>query len=330
MLKIADNSLENNKNTSSTYIPKPWIEKYRPTKLNNIIGQPLVIELLKKSLKENKKPPHLLFYGQPGIGKTTTILSFCNEYYTKEEINDYVLEINASNDKGINTIKTIISQFLEVERTKKYKILILDEADALTQEAQTALRKKMEYAKNTLFCIICNNLNKIISALISRTKQFEFKPLSNDILKNHLKLIYNKEFNKNLLNEEEINDMTTNIVNLINGDLREGINMLQNLKYIITNNKTKNKKIIYGMKGLMPIDELKELINKFKTVKESSDIIKMYNEFIITNYSSKIIIKQIIDNKLVNDNIINKLVKLLDNEIDNDIIIYRLIYLISQ
>ena len=123
----------------------PWIEKYRPTKLNNIIGQPLIIDLLKKCLEDNIKPPHLLFYGKPGIGKTTTIKSFCYEYYTPEEYSNYVLEINASNDKGINTIKTTISTFLDVNRSNKYKILILDEADAMTQEAQTALRKKMEY-----------------------------------------------------------------------------------------------------------------------------------------------------------------------------------------
>ena len=237
-----------------SYKPIPWIEKYRPTKLNNIIGQPLVIELLKKSLRDNKKPPHLLFYGTPGIGKTTTIKSYCYEYYTKEEYSDYVLEINASNDKGINTIKTTISSFLDVYRSKKYKVLILDEADAMTQEAQTALRKKMEYAENTLFCIICNNPNKIIPALISRTQQFEFKPLNNEILINHLKQIYYKEFNNNL-KEEEINEIMNIIVSLINGDLREGINILQNLKYIITNDNIKNKQLIYGMKGLMPLNE---------------------------------------------------------------------------
>jgi len=305
----------------------PWIEKYRPTKLNNIIGQPLIIDLLKKCLEDNIKPPHLLFYGKPGIGKTTTIKSFCYEYYTPEEYSNYVLEINASNDKGINTIKTTISTFLDVNRSNKYKILILDEADAMTQEAQTALRKKMEYARNTLFCIICNNLNKIIPALISRTQQFEFKPLNEEILKEHLRRIYDKEFTKKL-KEDDLNNMLTNIVNLTNGDLREGINMLQNLKYIITDDNIKNKKIIYGMKGLMPINELKELIETIKNIKNNKDMIEIYNKFIITNYSSKIIIKQIIDNNLFDEKINNKLNKLLDNEINNDIIFYRLIYII--
>ena len=315
---------------------KPWTEKYRPTKLTNIIGQSLILDLLRKSLKERIKPPHLLFYGQPGIGKTTTILSFCYEYYTPEELPKYVLEINASNDKGINTIKTTINSFLSVNRNNKFKVLILDEADAMTQEAQTALRKKMEYATNTLFCIICNNPNKIIPALISRTKQFEFKPLSNNILVEHLKRIYYKEFNKNLItNEEDINNLMNNIVSLINGDLREGINILQNLKYVITNNKEKNKKLIYGMKGLMPINELKNLINEIKNINNSNEnskeeIINIYNKFIITNYSIKIIIKQILDNKLVENKYYNKLIKLLDNEIENDIIVYRFIFILMK
>lgn len=308
----------------------PWTEKYRPTKLNNIIGQPLIIELLKKCIKNNKKPPNLLFYGKPGIGKTTTILSFCYELYTKDELQDYVLEINASNDKGIDTIKTSISTFLDINRSKKYKILILDEADAMTQEAQTALRKKMEYSTNTLFCIICNNKNKIIPALISRTKLFEFKPLSDEILKQHLKLIYKKEFHNIQIKEEEIDEIMNIIVSLINGDLREGINLLQNLKYIITENHEKNKKILYEIKGLMPLNELKLLINKIQNIKTNNDLINTYEDFIIMNYSSKIIIKQIIDNNLLNEKQNNKLKKLLDNEIDNDIIFYRVITIISN
>lgn len=308
----------------------PWIEKYRPTKLSNIIGQNSVIEVLKKSLEKNIKPEHLLFYGSPGVGKTTTILSYVYELFTPDEYPRYVLELNASNDRGINAIKNVILPFTTLYRKNKFKVLILDEADAMTDDAQTALRKIMETDNNTLFCIICNYREKIIPALLSRTKEYEFKPLSDNIIKTHLRRIYDKEFYMYYLEEDDIDYIIRVIVMLIKGDLRKGINMLQNLKYSIKNTEELDiKKIFYDMQGLMEIDKLKEFINSIKNIKTNKDIIEVNDKFIRTNYSIKVVIKQIIMDNIIPDKI-DKLNKILDNEKDDKIIIYDLISVIKN
>ena len=205
---------------------KSWIEKYRPTKLNNIIGQDLVVTLLKKSIKDNVPIPHLLFYGSPGTGKTTTILSYCYEVFGKE-YRDYTIELNASNDRGIDIVKERIIGFAKLRIPEgKFKVVILDEADAMTNGAQTALRKVMEDYPNTRFCIICNYPEKIIPAIVSRCMEFRFNSIGDEFIKVHLTRIYQKEFGTNP-NDNIINT----IIMLSDGDLRKCINMLQNFKY---------------------------------------------------------------------------------------------------
>lgn len=297
---------------------KPWIEKYRPTKLNNIIGQDNIISILKNCVKNNKPPPHLLFYGPPGTGKTTTILSFCYEMF-KENYDRYTMELNASNERGIDIVKDKISDFAKRKVfNNKFKMVILDEADAMTSGAQTALRKIMEDYDNTRFCIICNYPEKIIPAIVSRCMEYEFKPISNDIIKIHFNKICEKEFNEKL-NDDIIN----NIIMLIDGDLRKGINMLQNFKYSIKQN---NKQFFYDMEGLMNEEQLNKFLFDIKNIKNNKDMINFYYEFRRTNFSIKNIIKQIIFNNLFEDKNEN-LNFLLSNELNDDFVIFGLINL---
>lgn len=298
---------------------KPWIEKYRPTKLNNIIGQDIIINLLKKCVINQQPPPHLLFYGPPGTGKTTTILSFCFEYFG-DNYKKYTMELNASNDRGIDIVKDKISEFARRNVLKsRFKMIILDEADAMTPGAQTALRKIMEDNINTRFCIICNYPEKINPAIISRCMEYEFKPIPENIIKKHFNEIYKKEFNEN-----PDDDIINNIIMLIDGDLRKGINMLQNLKY---SSKQKNKQFFYDMEGLMNDKELDNFIINIQNIKTNKDMINFYNEFKRTNFSIKNIIKQLLFNYEFNDNEIKKLNYLLSNEINDKFVIFGLINL---
>lgn len=210
-----------------------WIEKYRPKQLKNIIGQSNIIYTLKQLTDKDTTIPNLLFYGMPGTGKTTTIISLCYELFGPINYNERVLELNASDDRGIDVIRKSVLSFAKKSLSPSdpnypspnIKFIILDEADAMTMDAQSALRKIMDTYKNTRFCIICNYIEKIIKPLISRCMFFNFKPIKSSYIIKHLTLI----------SKNEGLDITTkqieNIYNSYNGDLRQAINILQQLKY---------------------------------------------------------------------------------------------------
>ncbi len=230
----------------------PWVDKYRPKRLNDVVHQVEVIELLKRSI-ETKTLPHLLLYGPPGTGKTSTILACCYEMFGPDNLRNRVLELNASEDRGINVVRTKIMKFAQTalsnddERfpSPAFKIIILDEADAMTIEAQSALRKIIEeHTDNTRFCFICNYINQIIEPIVSRCMKFRFKPIGDGLMVKKLKTICkNEDFNidKKLL---------VKINKICHGDARKSIMMLQNLKYIYDhNNKVLTKKHIYDLSG---------------------------------------------------------------------------------
>lgn len=212
-----------------------WIEKYRPKHLKNIIGQNNIISTIKNMIKNNYSITNLLFYGMPGTGKTTTILSLCYELFGPNNFKNRVLELNASDERGIGVVRDSILRFAKTSLSSPdpnypsppIKLIILDEADAMTYDAQSALRKIMEdYLETTRFCIICNYIEKIIKPIVSRCMFFNFVPLDNKLIIKHLKKIAEKE--KLKLNDEDIE----NIYKSYNGDLRQAISSLQQLKYI--------------------------------------------------------------------------------------------------
>ena len=203
-------------------IELPWVEKYRPSTLDDLVAHEAIISTIQKFVKE-KKLPHMLFYGPPGTGKTSTILAVAKEMYGKS-YSSMSLELNASDDRGINVVREQIKNFASTQQiiSKGIKLIILDEADSMTNAAQFALRRIIEkYTKTTRFCLICNYVSKIIPALQSRCTRFRFQPLPSEIASERIRLISNCE-NLNLTE-----DGLKALVELGRGDMRKYLNILQ-------------------------------------------------------------------------------------------------------
>ncbi|KZC05458.1 PREDICTED: replication factor C subunit 5 [Dufourea novaeangliae] len=206
-----------------TVMNLPWVEKYRPKKLEDLISHEEIIQTINKFIDENQLP-HLLFYGPPGTGKTSTILACARKLYTPAQFNSMVLEMNASDDRGIGIVRGQILSFASTGTMYRsgFKLIILDEADAMTNDAQNALRRIIEkYTDNVRFCIICNYLSKIIPALQSRCTKFRFGPLSESQILPRLDDIIKEE------NLDVSEDGKKALIALSGGDMRKVLNVLQ-------------------------------------------------------------------------------------------------------
>lgn len=220
-----------NKLNSKIILDLPWVEKYRPDKIINIIAHEQILNTL-STLMEKNNFPHVIFYGPPGTGKTTTILA-CAKHMYGESFTNMVLELNGSDDRGINVVREQIKDFSQSEifsnevfnvNKKKHKLVILDEADSMTYDAQFALRRVIEtYTNTTRFCLICNYSTKIIPSLQSRCITFRFSPIPIlDHIKHIEKIVKLEKINTNT---EVINE----IIKLSDGDMRKSLNILQSL-----------------------------------------------------------------------------------------------------
>ncbi|KAJ1734956.1 Subunit of heteropentameric Replication factor C (RF-C) [Coemansia biformis] len=200
----------------------PWVEKYRPTSLDELVSQGDIVDTLQRFIDDGKLP-HLLFYGPPGTGKTTTILAIARKLYQKN-MGSMVLELNASDDRGIDVIRDQIKTFASTRTvfSSGLKLVILDEADAMTTPAQAALRRVIEkYTKNVRFCIICNYVSKIIPAVQSRCTRFRFAPLKLTDINSRLDMIVERE---GVAISEEGKGA---LIKLSAGDMRRVLNVLQ-------------------------------------------------------------------------------------------------------
>lgn len=200
-----------------------WVEKYRPKSIDEIIGHD---EIKKRLLGfiSSKSLPHLLFAGPPGTGKTSAVIALATQIFRKEYLRDNLLELNASDERGIDVIRNTVKNFARTLPTGgvPFKIISLDEADALTSAAQHALRRTMErYVSTSRFVLLCNYPGKIIEPIQSRCAYFRFNQLSNTQMRNAIIKIAE---NEDLKYQKQGIDT---LLSVSNGDMRKAINVLQ-------------------------------------------------------------------------------------------------------
>ena len=233
---------------------RPWVEKYRPRRLDDVVNQKGIIKRLKQFIKDESMP-HLIFAGPAGTGKTTSALAMVRELYgRKMAVNATFLELNASDARGIGVVRTYIKDFAKTKPPSdiSFKILILDEADNMTAPAQQALRRTMEkYTRNCRMILICNYSNKIIPPIQSRCVVFRFSSLNNDDIKERVKYIASQE--KINISSDGLNAL----VEVSKGDCRRAINYLQSCGTI---SKKIDQDIVFRVAGEVPPEKIREIL----------------------------------------------------------------------
>lgn len=252
-----------------------WVEKYRPMKLSEIVNQKEVIGSLKALLKNISEMPHLMFSGSAGVGKTTAALCIAREVLG-DSWREYTLELNASDERGINMVRERVKKFARfsgLDTSIPFKLVILDEADEMTSDAQTALRRIIEdTAAHCRFIMIANNISKIIEPLQSRCAVFKFTRISEEEVIDYLeeickkeKLKYTKDGLKTLYSHSE-------------GDMRHSINMLQAAASLGTINDD-NVKLSAGLSKTSDVGEVLKLALAGKLTEARNkmvELIKVY------------------------------------------------------
>ncbi|CEF88237.1 hypothetical protein SNK03_012058 [Fusarium graminearum] len=274
----------------------PWVEKYRPTTLDDVSGHQDILATINKFIEQNRLP-HLLLYGPPGTGKTSTILALARRIYGAANMRQMVLELNASDDRGIDVVREQIKTFASTKQIFSlggasrsgngmagFKLIILDEADAMTSTAQMALRRIMEkYTTNTRFCIIANYSHKLSPALLSRCTRFRFSPLKEGDIRVLVDKVVEEE------NVQVKGEAIDALVKLSKGDMRRALNVLQACHASSTPLRAKDApkvpdseiqrenittETIYNCIAAPPPDAIKEIVS---TLLKTSDVTSCLN-----------------------------------------------------
>lgn len=260
----------------------------------------------------------MLFYGPPGTGKTSTILALAKELYGPEFMKSRVLELNASDERGISIVREKVKDFARMQLTNPapgykdkypcppFKIIILDEADSMTQDAQSALRRTMEtYSRITRFCLICNYVTRIIDPLASRCSKFRFKSLDQGNAKKRLEEIAEKEGVP--LEEGAVEAL----IKCSEGDLRKAITFLQSAARLVgasataqgnggdemeVDKKAITVKIIEDIAGVIPdptVDTLVKAIRPTGTGETYQSIARVVEDMVADGWSAGQVVSQV-------------------------------------
>ena len=230
-----------------------WVEKYRPKSLSDVLGQDHIVNRLQAFVNEKEKMPHFLFAGPAGVGKTSSALALARDIFGDLFQENYK-ELNASDERGIKIVRENIKNYASIKPSfgVPFRILVLDEADNMTSDAQQALRRTMEKYKKIRFVLIANYSSKIIPPIQSRTAVFRFRPISEKLIAEKIKKIAELE----ALQIEET--AITSLIEISNGDMRQLLNLLQACS-IISNNVT--NEIVNDIAGKADPNEIKKIID---------------------------------------------------------------------
>lgn len=260
---------------------QPWVEKYRPNTMSDVVSHQHIKDRLTEFV-DRKKIPNMIFFGMSGTGKTSTILTFV------KQIGCPYIELNGSDDRGIDVVRELIIDFCR-GMSNTMKVIILDEVDAMTQEAQFALRNVIErFSKTCRFALICNYIHKIIEPLQSQCGAiFRFTPIDDDSHQKRIKYIASCE--KMTIDD----DAVRLLVDMAEGDMRKSINVLQSLP---SHESISEASVCKALGILMKQEEdvvLSQLLDKTKSLKERIQFGMSYDPATLTN----ICLKRIMSNR---------------------------------
>merc|ERR1712216_454204 len=290
---------------ASSQVGIPWTEKYRPKTMDGVSHQDEVVSMLRSCI-DSGSLPHLLFYGPPGTGKTSTILAITKDLFGPELWKKRVLELNASDERGISVVREKIKTFAKGAigtsgTAPPFKVIILDEADAMTADAQSATRRTMEeYSSVTRFCLCCNYVSRIIEPIASRCAKFRFKPVPQVAMLERLQFIAAEE---GVECEEAAQVM---LCETSGGDMRKAITNMQSAHRLLSS-ATITAAIVQDLAGTVPEDLVNELLGSLK-VDDYGAAATQVDAIMLTGYSAHSVLSQLLE-QVVKDKDINDLQK---------------------
>lgn len=272
----------------------PWVEKYRPAKIDDVAQQEEVCAALQKSL-ETGELPNLLFYGPPGTGKTTVALAVVQQFFGKDW-RSRVRELNASDERGINAIREKVKTFAQLaigttqdslaQSKARFRVVILDEADSMTHDAQAALRRIMEeFVGVTRFIIICNYVSKIIDPLHSRCSKFRFRLISPEFQKARLLHICGAE------NVKLGPGALDKLIELSRGDMRAAVTFLQTAHGFYGDI---NQDGLIEVACAVPAEAITKLMRGTREAKTTDEVTQAVRQFLLNGYSGQQVMDQLL------------------------------------
>lgn len=266
---IVDNKMDSMNHNLNSHLP--WVELFRPKNIDEIVSNDNIRETLKNYLEQGFIP-HLLFHGPPGTGKTSMIRAFAKALYG-DNYSMMVMDINASEERGIEVVRTKIKQFVITKcpiynvSKSPFKLVILDEADSMTSDAQSMLRRVIEnHTENARFCLLCNKIKNIDPAIQSRCTIFRFAPLTDIDIENKIKEIIK------IKNIKTTSSGINMIIKIAKGDMRKVLNILQSTSMAYA---TVNESAVVNCVGYPDTSDI-ELLYDTLTTKKYNDA---YDEF---------------------------------------------------